>query len=87
MGYIPPLHYSAYNHYVSQKNGFVLTPFMFTKVQKVKLFKENQTQNAKKVSIHYEKLQFDVLKNFEDDSAQKIISEMTGIGRIINVLI
>jgi len=88
MGYIPPLHYSAYHHYISQKNGYVYTPFMFTEVQKINRFKEHHKLHAKKVSNHYRKMKSDVVFNsFQDASAQKVLSELTGIGRLINVLI
>lgn len=88
MGYIPPIHYSAYHHVISQKNRTIQIPFMFTEVQKINRFKEHQKLNAKKVSNHYQKMTSDVVLNsFQDDSAQKVISELTGIGRLINVLI
>ncbi|MEH6939033.1 hypothetical protein V7056_14450 [Bacillus sp. JJ664] len=88
MGYIPPLHYSAYHHYISQKNGYLHIPFMFTEVQKINRFKEDQKLYAKKVSSHYQKMKSDVaLNSLQDDSAQKVISELTGIGRLINLLI
>ncbi|GGI14919.1 hypothetical protein [Gottfriedia solisilvae] len=88
MGYIPPLHYSAYHHYISQKNGYLHIPFMFTEVQKINRFKEDQKLYAKKVSNHYQKMKSDVaLNSLQDDTAQKVISELTGIGRLINVLI
>lgn len=88
MGYIPPLHYSAYHHYISQKNGYVHIPFMFTEVQKIKPFKEHLSLNAKKASNHYRKMKSDVVLNsLQDASAQKVFSELTGIGRLINVLI
>ncbi len=61
---------------------------MFTVVQKVNRFKEHRKLNAKKVSNLYQKMKSDVVLNrFQDDSAQKVISELTGIGRLINVLI
>ncbi|MET3194097.1 hypothetical protein [Bacillus sp. OAE603] len=88
MGYIPPLHYSAYHHYISQKNGYLHIPFMFTEVQKINRFKEDQKLYAKKVTNHYQKMKSDVVLNsLQDDTAQKVISELTGIGRMINVLI
>ena len=88
MGYIPPLHYSAYHHYISHKNGYLHIPFMFTEVQKIKGFKEDQKLYAKKVSNTYQKMKTDIAFNsVQDDSAQKVISELTGIGRMINLLI
>jgi hypothetical protein len=84
MGYIPPLHYSAYHHYAAQKN-IVQAPFMFTKVPKIKYTKENQETHYIKAIKNYRINQSELINN--ELSTQKLISELTGIGRVINILI
>lgn len=88
MGYIPPIHYSAYHHYISQKNVTNQIPFMFSEVQKINRFKKQRKQDTKKVSTTYQKMKTEVVFNsFQYDSAQKVISELTGRGKLINLLV
>ncbi|WP_088042541.1 hypothetical protein [Bacillus sp. EAC] len=85
MGYIPPLHYSTYHHFAAQKSGFLQAPFMFTKVPKIKFSKNNQEKRFKNAMTIYQSTQINNL--IEDFETQKTFSQITGIGRFVNVLI
>ncbi|WP_088066579.1 hypothetical protein [Gottfriedia luciferensis] len=85
MGYIPPLHYSAFNHYVAQSNKSVSVPFLFKKVQKTSFPKGYEESHYKNVVTMYRNTNQSKLN--DDVSIQKILSEITGIGRVVNLLV
>jgi uncharacterized protein YjaZ len=85
MGYIPPLHFSAYHQYTSQKNAHNQLPFTFKKVPKTEFINENQQRSINKAIQNYGKVFINETK--QDQSVQSILSLLTGVGININELI
>ena len=86
MGYIPPLHYSAYHHYHSIKSSQASLPFRFMSVPKTKFKSGDEELLFRKVATNYQtNNQFYPIN--EDIPTQMLLSKLTGIGRNVNILV